>query len=104
MPIYEYECGACGKRCELLQKINDPPVTECPHCKAGKIKRLVSPTGFQLKGSGWYVTDFRNKDKKGKPEAKRSGTAKTESATGETNASQDTKQTKKEAKQTHEEK
>lgn len=63
MPIYEYECQACGEHCEILQKMKDPATTVCPHCQAQELTRLVSATRFQLKGTGWYVTDFRNKDK-----------------------------------------
>lgn len=72
MPIYEYECGACGKHSEILQKINDPPTLECPYCKIKELKRLISATRFQLKGTGWYVTDFRDKDKPKKKEPKES--------------------------------
>ncbi len=63
MPIYEYQCDACGEHAEIMQKISDPEVTVCPHCQKAALKRLVSAAGFQLKGTGWYVTDFRNKDK-----------------------------------------
>ena len=64
MPIYEYQCKACGGHTEILQKISDPPATECPHCQASDLKKLVSAAGFQLKGTGWYVTDFRDSGKK----------------------------------------
>jgi putative FmdB family regulatory protein len=64
MPIYEYECGACGERQEFIQKFSDPQKRKCPACGALKLKRLVSAAAFHLKGSGWYVTDFRDKDKK----------------------------------------
>lgn len=63
MPIYEYECSACGERNEILQKISDPPAEECPTCHAKELKRVVSASAFHLKGSGWYVTDFRDKGK-----------------------------------------
>ena len=69
MPIYEYECGACGDRHEFIQKFSDSPKRKCPGCGALKLKRLVSAAAFHLKGDGWYVTDFRDKDKK-KPGAK----------------------------------
>lgn len=69
MPIYEYECGACGDRHEFIQKFSDSPKRKCPACGALKLKRLVSAAAFHLKGSGWYVTDFRDKGKK-KPEGK----------------------------------
>jgi putative FmdB family regulatory protein len=69
MPIYEYECGACGERHEFIQKFSDSPKRKCPGCGALRLKRLVSAAAFHLKGDGWYVTDFRDKDKK-KPAAK----------------------------------
>lgn len=64
MPIYEYECGACGGRREFIQKFSDSPKRKCPECGALKLKRLMSAAAFHLKGSGWYVTDFRDKGKK----------------------------------------
>lgn len=54
MPVYEYECSACGHRFEEWQKITDKPVKVCPKCKARKVERLISQTSFQLKGGGWY--------------------------------------------------
>lgn len=63
MPIYEYQCQDCGHQLEKLQKISDPALTECPNCNSQGLKKLVSAAGFQLKGSGWYVTDFRDKKK-----------------------------------------
>ncbi|HWQ38704.1 MAG TPA: FmdB family zinc ribbon protein [Burkholderiales bacterium] len=60
MPIYEYRCASCGEEHEVLQKISDPPLTDCPSCRQPSLRKLVSVAGFQLKGSGWYVTDFRN--------------------------------------------
>ncbi len=68
MPIYEYQCGACGERCEFMQKMTAEPKTECPHCKENQLKKLISSTSFQLKGSGWYVTDFKDKGKSKKKE------------------------------------
>ena len=59
MPIYEYRCSSCGHELETLQKFADAPLTECPACKAATLVKLVSAAGFQLKGSGWYATDFR---------------------------------------------
>lgn len=64
MPIYEYCCEACGHELETLQKMSDAPLTDCPKCGAASLKKQVSAAGFQLKGSGWYVTDFRDKGKK----------------------------------------
>lgn len=60
MPIYEYECQACGKLDEAIQKFSDAPLTTCRHC-GGKLHKLISHSSFQLKGSGWYVTDYKNK-------------------------------------------
>lgn len=59
MPIYEYRCDSCGFQKEFLQKLNDPPHVSCPTCGQDGLKKLLSAAGFQLKGSGWYATDFR---------------------------------------------
>jgi len=60
MPIYAYRCEACGFAKDVLQKMSDAPLTECPSCGKGTFKKQVTAAGFQLKGTGWYVTDFRN--------------------------------------------
>ena len=60
MPLYEYQCTRCGRRFEQLQKLSDPPVTECPAC-GGPVEKLVSSPAFQFKGTGWYVTDYARK-------------------------------------------
>ena len=65
MPLYEYECQACGHRGEELQRFDDPPLTTCPVC-GGRYKKLISAPAFQFKGSGWYVTDYARKGKQGK--------------------------------------
>ena len=59
MPIYEYLCKECQHDVEVLQKLSDPPLVTCPACGKPALQKLVSAAGFQLKGSGWYVTDFR---------------------------------------------
>lgn len=59
MPIYAYRCEACGFAKDVLQKISDPQLTVCPSCGQESFKKQVTAAGFQLKGSGWYVTDFR---------------------------------------------
>ena len=59
MPIYAYKCGTCGHAKDVLQKISDAPLTTCPACGAEAFSKQVTAAGFQLKGSGWYVTDFR---------------------------------------------
>ena len=74
MPIYAYRCSACGYQNDYLQKISDPLMTECPECGKSTFEKQVTAAGFQLKGSGWYVTDFRDNGKKAKP-----GAAKEES-------------------------
>jgi putative FmdB family regulatory protein len=61
MPIYEYECSGCHHQFDQLQKVNDEPIKKCPQCSKNTAVRLVSAAGFQLKGSGWYETDFKNK-------------------------------------------
>ncbi|HSP58964.1 MAG TPA: zinc ribbon domain-containing protein [Halomonas sp.] len=64
MPIYEYECKACGHRLEKLQKISAPLLTDCPACETPELTRLISAAGFRLAGSGWYETDFKSGSKK----------------------------------------
>lgn len=64
MPIYEYECSACGHRLEKLQKLNADPLSQCPVCSRQSLSRLVSMPGFRLAGSGWYETDFKTGHKK----------------------------------------
>lgn len=64
MPIYEYSCRACGVQREVMQKVSDAPLTTCPECYAEAFEKKVSAAGFQLKGNGWYVTDFRGGPKK----------------------------------------
>lgn len=77
MPIYEYACPKCGEF-EVTQRITDGPLKKCPTCKSTKVKKLISNTSFQLKGSGWYVTDYARKDSGGgKSESK--GETKSES-------------------------
>lgn len=59
MPIYAYKCSACGHAKDVLQKISDAPLSVCPECGQSTFSKQVTAAGFQLKGSGWYVTDFR---------------------------------------------
>ena len=60
MPIYAYKCSACGNASDVLQKLSDQPLSVCPACGQSTYSKQVTAAGFQLKGSGWYVTDFRN--------------------------------------------
>jgi putative FmdB family regulatory protein len=61
MPIYEYRCASCGHQQEFLQKVSDAPLTVCTQCGKPTFSKMLTAAGFQLKGSGWYATDFRNK-------------------------------------------
>lgn len=65
MPIYAYKCDACGYAKDVLQKMSDPQLTVCPNCGQAAFSKQVTAAGFQLKGSGWYVTDFRDGNKGG---------------------------------------
>ena len=69
MPMYEYQCGACGHRLEAIQKFSDKPLKSCPKCKKPKLERLLSKSSIQFKGSGWYITDYA---KKSSPEVSKS--------------------------------
>jgi putative FmdB family regulatory protein len=87
MPIYEYRCSTCGFQKEYLQKVSDPQPTNCPECGKPTFDKMLTAAGFQLKGSGWYVTDFRDKgsskpkaEKKDKADTADSGAAKTDAA------------------------
>jgi putative FmdB family regulatory protein len=80
MPIYEYGCTNCEHTFDTLQKISDPPLTDCPECGQAALRRLVSAPRFRLKGDGWYETDFKKDkqrnlhgDKEAKSEAKADG-------------------------------
>ena len=69
MPIYEYECAACGERFELIRKFSDPPVDTCTMCGKGPVQRLVSSPAIQFKGTGWYITDYAQKGKSAKTDS-----------------------------------
>ena len=97
MPIYEYRCNACGHKLESLQRLSDAPLVTCPSCGKDALAKQVSAAGFQLKGSGWYATDFKNSGSKppakdAKPEAKAdapagaAGDAKPETSTAKADA------------------
>jgi putative FmdB family regulatory protein len=64
VPIYEYQCTKCGEVFEAFQKITDEPLTQCKFCKSG-VEKLISQSSFQLKGSGWYLTDYANRSSNG---------------------------------------
>ena len=100
MPIYEYKCSACGHQEDHLQKLSEAPLSKCPACGRKKYAKQLTAAGFQLKGSGWYATDFKGgkKPEAAKPEA--TAEAKTESKTeSKTEAKTESKaETKTEAK------
>ena len=64
MPLYDYQCTACGHEMEALQKLSDAPLTDCPACNAPTLNKKVTAAAFRLSGSGWYETDFKSGDKK----------------------------------------
>ena len=79
MPLYEYQCDACGRRFEVIQKFSDPPVNACTACGQGPVTRLPSAPAIQFKGAGWYITDYARKgatetEKDQTPPAQRDGT------------------------------
>ncbi len=92
MPIYAYRCAECGHTKDVLQKLSDPVLTTCPACGKESFAKQLTAAGFQLKGSGWYVTDFRNNNSSGSAASKpasetKSEPAKTETATATATAS-----------------
>lgn len=85
MPIYEYKCQKCSHSFEQLQKVTDKPLLTCPECRKKYLVKLVSNTSFQLKGTGWYVTDFKNKKTttNDNPKTEKKDTEKNKVKTGE---------------------
>jgi putative FmdB family regulatory protein len=84
MPIYEYRCSACGHQEDFLQKVSDPVLSQCPACGKSTFEKQLSAAGFQLKGSGWYATDFKSKkpaEKKSEAKTETKTEAKTETST-----------------------
>lgn len=91
MPIYEYRCNACGHKLESLQRLSDAPLVACPACGKDALTKLVTAAGFQLKGSGWYATDFKNSGSKpATKEAAKSDTKTDASASAPSDAKSDT--------------
>ena len=83
MPIYAYRCEACGHTKDVLQKVSDPLLTQCPSCGVEAFQKQVTAAGFQLKGSGWYVTDFRGGDAGKAPAAPKDDAGKEGDAKGD---------------------
>jgi putative FmdB family regulatory protein len=91
MPIYAYKCEACGHQKDVLQKLSESPLTQCPSCGADAFRKQLTAPGFQLKGSGWYVTDFRDGGGQKKAESTPATPAKSGTDTPAPAASSDTK-------------
>ena len=92
MPIYEYQCTKCGEVFEAFQKITDEPLTRCKFCQA-KVEKLISHSSFQLKGSGWYLTDYARRSTSSPPDKPKTGESSEKAA--ETKVSADSKGTQK---------
>ena len=86
MPIYEYECGECGKSFEAFLRANDKPVKKCEYCQSRKVRKLVSNCSFQLKGTGWYATDYAKKDGNNNGGSAKKKEAAANASSGETKA------------------
>ncbi len=95
MPIYEYECLDCGKVFEIFQKISEEPLKECRECK-GHLNRLISQCSFQLKGTGWYVTDYKSPVSSARGNGGKHGEKKEEKSETATESTSETKTTKSE--------
>ncbi len=93
MPLYEYECAACGERFERLQKFSDPPIENCPKC-GGHVSRLLSSPAIQFKGSGWYVTDYARAGK-----SEKSGTGEMKSSEADTSKAEKSEASEKPSKE-----
>ena len=87
MPIYEYRCSSCSHQEDFLQKLSEPQLTDCPKCGKSTFSKQVTAAGFQLKGSGWYATDFKNNGTGGKSGSSSEG-ASTSSGSSESSTSE----------------
>jgi putative FmdB family regulatory protein len=106
MPLYEYECDACGKRFEVIRKFSDPELDTCTQCGKGPVHRLLSSPAIQFKGTGWYITDYSAKGKTGadssaaKPEAKKAESGSSETPAAKTDTSSTPSSTKSSSSET----
>jgi putative FmdB family regulatory protein len=104
MPLYEYECSACGNRFEQIQRFSDPPVDVCPRCGERSVRKLLSSPAIQFKGSGWYITDYaRAKEPKAPGEVKASTDSQQSTESGGSGDSKKSKESK-ESKESRESK
>jgi len=100
MPLYEYECSACGHRFERIQKFSDPPVEDCPNCGEKQVQKLMSSPAIQFKGSGWYITDYARSGKEsGKDSGKESSKESKESGKESKESGKESKESAKESKE-----
>ncbi len=95
MPIYEYKCQNCGHFFEVLQRISEEPLSDCPKCKKDALKKLVSAPNFRLKGEGWYETDFKKDRRKNLAENKEEKTSDKDKKSDEKTSEKDTDKKKK---------
>jgi putative FmdB family regulatory protein len=91
MPLYEYQCEACGHRFEKIQKFSDPLVEECPNCGQKQVHKLVSSPAIQFKGTGWYITDYAKKSGVGADSSSKSSEAKDGDSKGSVSAGSESK-------------
>jgi putative FmdB family regulatory protein len=96
MPLYEYECDACGHRFEVIQKFSDPPIETCPSC-GSKVHKLQSAPAFQFKGSGWYVTDYAKTGSAAETKASKDGRKADKDAEGKAESQSEGKTERKES-------
>ena len=104
MPMYEYECTACGHRFERIRKFSDPPVEECPNCGEPKVQKLLSSPAIQFKGTGWYITDYAKKSGTGtetKSESSGDGSKETKSSESK-ESGKESRESTKESKESKE--
>lgn len=100
MPIYEYQCKACGHQFEEIQSFSEDPLTDCPECHKPKLSKLLSAPAFQLKGTGWYVTDFKDSGKKAKTENKEESKKEDKKTDNKKDNKKDSKKTETKVKET----
>jgi putative FmdB family regulatory protein len=98
MPIYEYVCEKCGNHIELLQKVGDAPPKKCTKCKKGKMEKIFSRTSFQLKGSGWYASDYAKPSSSSKIEGKAESKTETKTENKTESKAEKTSETKADKK------
>ena len=93
MPIYEYQCQDCAHKLEVMQRVSDARLTTCPSCGKEALKKLVSAVGFQLKGTGWYETDFKGKSKAKRDDGDSGGSSTSSTSSDSSSSESKTKST-----------